>query len=147
MLLGAIDPGSYTAIVVATAEWVKAKYTVDRYSIRQNVTIYDFGKVAFEVKRTLIEYPDLEKVIIERPPTVNLDKNLRAAWEFILGALKDNYPEEDICITSPGAWKPFAKRLPIQKSEYANFGSQHEKDAFDMLRWYFWTLRGKNGRG
>ena len=82
---------------------------------------------------TFVNFIAPQLVILESfPATRSLAQGLESVYESLL----------EISIpVSPGTWKPFMKS---RKKKFAEAKNQHEKDALNILRYYFITKYGRD---
>ena len=72
-------------------------------------------------------------VLIERPPQRAREPG--GAARIIQEWLRDVRCHTEVIWASPGEWKPWVKANPLRLTA----GSQHEKDAANLLRWWLET--------
>lgn len=114
MLIASVDPGELTGLILYDS-WTKEVLTATSDNIAE---IYD---------RLLTLRP--ETVILEEQP-----QNSRLD-ETVMGYFK-NFKRYFPCVMiSPSSWKPLA-----EAREWKSNGDQHIKDAYNMLRYWKFTV-------
>lgn len=126
-VLVGIDPGESTGIAVVEA------VGQNRYQL-QHIGTYRENMPAFkEVLRYLPDDAIPSLVIVEKPPNYKPGSRKTYSrfvwWEDRLKLIAG----VTVLPVSPGAWKPFIKAQGWQSIK--GF-SQHEADAYNMVRWY-----------
>lgn len=108
--------------------------------ISTGMAVYDSGRQLLELSTVTLDAayqwlmmyrPDV--IVCERMPVGILDQELQRGYQLILSAINK---EGELHKISPGEWKPVAQnqhwKTPLAKT-------QHEKDAYCLLRYYFLT--------
>ncbi len=124
MKIVAVDPGETTGIVVANWDEVNSPQLLSSSTVGE----------AYAGSTTLGFGADL--VLVEVPPVVHAKPNI--AFINVRDYLRTLSSTTKVMYFSPGNWKPIAK---ARNWKNLSLKTVHERDAYNILRYWFWSER------